>query len=150
NGRFVAIRASAGQPSPSIDQLYAEATAPGLSSQPAFVQFGEGIRLRPAFFKDHMRSNYFVNFQQFSAPGNSAFSFRRFTVDLSHQFPLHAKTRTLLPKDMNGPDDCSEDKNALKCPAITRNLEGSIGIRLLIAESIAPAGHVVPFYFQPT
>ena len=51
---------------------------------------------------------------------------------------------------MNGPDDCSEDKNALKCPAITRNLEGSIGIRLLIAESIAPAGHVVPFYFQPT
>ena len=103
NGRFVAIRASAGQPSPSIDQLYAEATAPGLSSQPAFVQFGEGIRLRPAFFKDHMRSNYFVNFQQFSAPGNSAFSFRRFTVDLSHQFPLHAKTSDVSPEGYEWP-----------------------------------------------
>jgi hypothetical protein len=36
------------------------------------------------------------------------------------------------------------------CPSITRNLEGSVGVRLFISESIAPAGHVVPFYFQPT
>jgi hypothetical protein len=36
------------------------------------------------------------------------------------------------------------------CPQITRNLEGSFGIRLFISESMAPSGHVVPFYFQPT
>lgn len=150
NGRFVSIRPSLGQASPSIEQLYAEATAPGLTSQPAFAQFGEGIRLRPAFFDDHLRFNYFVLFQQYVAPGNSAFSFRRFTVDLSHQFPLYRKTRTLLPRDHNGPDDCSKDVNDHQCSAVTRDLEGSFAIRLFISESMAPAGHLVPFYFQPT
>jgi hypothetical protein len=31
-----------------------------------------------------------------------------------------------------------------------RNREGSVGVRLLITESMASAGSVVPFYFQPT
>jgi hypothetical protein len=150
NGRFVSIRPSLGQASPSIEQLYTEATAPGLTSQPAFVQFGEGIRIQPTFFADYLRLNYFLVFQQYLAPGDSTFSFRRFTVDLSHQIPLYKKTKTLLPKYHNGPDDCSKDVNDHQCPAITRNLEGSFGIRLFISESMAPAGHVVPFYFQPT
>jgi hypothetical protein len=32
----------------------------------------------------------------------------------------------------------------------TNNLEGGFGLRALITESIIPAGHVEPFYFQPT
>jgi len=36
------------------------------------------------------------------------------------------------------------------CPAVTRNLEGSITARFLMNQSFASAGHVVPFYFQPT
>jgi hypothetical protein len=47
NGRFVNVRSSLNQASPSIEQLYTEATAPGLRQQSAFAQFGEGVRLRP-------------------------------------------------------------------------------------------------------
>jgi hypothetical protein len=152
NGRFVDVRGSHGHGSPSIEQVYTEATAPGLTSQPAFAQFGEGVRIRPTFFADYLRLNYFVNFQQFIAAGDSHFSFRRLTVDLQHEIPLYKNMRSLSPRDHNGPDDCSESVSDSKhnCPAITRNREGSIGIRLLISESITPAGHVVPFYFQPT
>jgi hypothetical protein len=52
---------------------------------------------------------------------------------------------------MNGPDECASAPDE-KCPSISysRNLEGSIGFRLLISESAAGANSVVPFYFQPT
>ncbi len=43
NGRFVNIRGENGQSVPSIETLYTNATAPGLSSQPGFVQFREGF-----------------------------------------------------------------------------------------------------------
>jgi hypothetical protein len=149
NGRFVEIRGSQGQPSPSIELLYTEATAPGLTDQPAFAQFGEGIRLQPSY-GDHIQLNYLVAFQQYVAPGNSRFSFRRFTADLSHEFPIYKTTRSLLPKNHNGPDDCSTDIDNHTCPAVTRNREGSFSARLLISESVSPAGHVVPFFFDLT
>jgi hypothetical protein len=152
NGRFVDIRGKHNQSSPSIEQVHTETTAPGLSHQPAFAQFGEGVRVRPTLFADNLRLNYSVNFQQFVAVGDSRFSFRRLTVDLSHQIPLSRKTRTLLPRDHNGPDDCSTSatSSTSDCPSVTRDREGSIGLRLLIAESFTSSGHVVPFYFQPT
>lgn len=144
------IRPSTGQSSPSIEHLYTAATAPGITSQLAFVQFGEGVRIRPEFAAGYVRLNYLVAFQEYVSPGDSEFSFKRLTVDLSHQFPLYKTTRSLLPKDSNGPDDCSVSLDSHSCPAITRNLEGSFGIRFLMSDSIVPAGHVVPFYFQPT
>ncbi len=149
NGRLVAIRGSYGQPSPSIEVLYTNATAPGLLNQPGFAQFGEGVRLQPGY-GDHIQLNYFVALQEFLASGNSQFSFRRFTADLSHEFPIYKTVRSVQPKDHNGPDDCSTGVGEHTCPAITHDREGSIALRLLISESIAPAGHVVPFYFQPT
>lgn len=148
NGRFVAIRPSKGQSGPSIQEVYSEASAPGLTSQPSFAQFGEGIRLQPAY-GTHVQLNYFITFQQYVA-GDSRFSFRRFTADLSHKFPLYSMTRSLAARPQNGPDDCSIDPDNQSCPRITRNREGSFTARLLISESIAPAGHEVPFYFDPT
>lgn len=168
NGRFVDIFASTGQPSPSIGQLYTEATAPGLTFQPGFVQMSEGVRLQPAISKVNLRFNYFLNFQEFFAPGDSQFSFQRFNADLSHQFALYSKTRTLYPVPGNGPDDCTsgasyqsamtqgepaEDKKERQehpCPRVTRNREGSISFRFLFSDSFTSQGHVVPFYFQPT
>jgi hypothetical protein len=150
DGRFVDIRPSSGQSSPSIEDLYTAATVPGLTSQPAFVQFGEGVRIRPEFAGGYVRLNYLVTFQEYVSPGDSEFSFQRFSVDLAHTFPLYKATRALLPRDSNGPDDCSQSLETHSCPAVTRNLEGSFGIRFLMNDSIVPAGHVVPFYFQPT
>lgn len=57
NGRFVSIRASNGQPSPSIESLYTEATAPGLTSQPGTLQLGEGVQMHPIFAGDVVRLN---------------------------------------------------------------------------------------------
>ncbi len=156
NGRFVDLRPSTGHSSPSIEQLYSEVTAPGLTRQPGTAQFGEGIRFRPSLAGDFIRLNLLA-YQQYVA-SNSVFSFQRLTTDLSHQFPIYKKTRSLLPKDTNGPDDCSADntgsggdpKNKFKCPGVTRDLQGSFGFRFLLSDSFTPSGHVVPFYFQDT
>lgn len=152
NGRFVDIRGSHDQPSPSIEQVYTPITAPGLANQPGFIQFGEGLRLKPSF-GDHLNLNYLGIFQQFITPGDSTFSFRRFTVDLQHEIPLTA-TKRPRPKDSNGPNECGTDDRKLDCPtiqsSISSNRYGAIDLRFLLIESIASGGSVVPFYFQPT
>src|SRR5712692_781348 len=152
NGRFVNLQGNHGQASPSIEQLYTEASAPGLATQPGFAQLGEGIRFKPGLLNDHLQLNYLANFQQFFAPSASRYSFRRWTVDLGHNFPLYSHSQSTGPKDTNGPDECAPSVGALKCPPISysRNLDGAIGFRLVISESAASAGSVVPFYFQPT
>jgi hypothetical protein len=147
NGRFVDIRDSRSSSTPSISQTYTDATAPGLVSQPAFFQAGEGIRLRPELFADHFQLNYQVTYQQFVAPG-SRFSFQRFTADLGHQFPLYGRTQ-VAARDTNGPDECGSGIRDRKCPVVM-NRSGSIGLRLLISESFTSGGNIVPFYFQPT
>src|SRR5438552_613637 len=152
NGRFVNIRGDHSESSPSIEQLYSPATAPGLATQPGTVQFGEGLRIKPALFNDFLRLNYLVNFQQFVA-SNSIFSFRRFTADLSHEIPLYKNVASQAPKETNGPDECGTDITKLACPTFrstSRNRQGTLGARLLISKSIASGGSVVPFYFQPT
>ena len=149
NGRFVTIRGVNGQANPSIDQLYNNLTAPGLVSQPSFAQFGEGIRLKPAFFDNHFQLDYKFTFQQFAA-GNSTYSFRRWTGDFGHTFPLYGKSPS-GPKAFNGPDQCATAIGA-KCPPVSfsRNRDGAIGLRFVMTESIADRGSVEPFYFQPT
>ncbi|MBV8847902.1 MAG: hypothetical protein JO307_34240 [Bryobacterales bacterium] len=149
NGRFVNLRGSYGNSSPSIEQLYNNATAPGLAGQPAFAQFGEGIRARPVFAADYVRLNYFFNYQQYVASG-SIYSFQRFTTDLGHQIALYRKTRLPYTRDYNGPNDCSSDPSVHKCPSPTRDLQGSIGFRFIYSQSMTAANHVVPFYFQQT
>jgi hypothetical protein len=149
NGRFVSIRGDTGQSSPSIGQIFTEASAPGLTIQPAFAQFSEGARLEPTLFNDHLQLDYLAQFQQYVAPSDSQYSFRRFIADVNHTFPLYRNTGSYKPKSFNGPDQCATAPGA-SCPAIQRNREGSVAVGLFITESIASAGSVVPFYFQPT
>ena len=172
NGRFVSIRPSTGNGSPSIESLYTEATAPGLVNQPGFLQLGEGIRMRPVFWGDRVHLNYNLTYQQFIAASNSTFTFQRLAVDLGHDFALYrTTTRFYLPRDTNGPDECSIDrigeypgcsvdnkvqiancakkygKDSSVCKSITRDLQGSVGFRFFFSTS---ANGTVPFYFQPT
>jgi hypothetical protein len=150
NGRFVSLRGDHGQSVPSIEALYTNATAPGLSSQPGFVQLGEGFRIEPEF-GDHFQLNYLGNFHQFFAPSSSQNSFLRWTADLNHTFYLYGHTESAPGNtDTNGPDECAA--NGEKCPEIShsRNLNGSIGVRFLLSESINSSTSAVPFYFQQT
>jgi hypothetical protein len=175
NGRFVDIRPSLGQPSPSIGALYTEATAPGLTNQAGTLQLGEGVRMRPVILDDRLHLDYDLTFQQYIAPGNSTFSFERLTTDLSHQFAIYRKTtRIILPRDTNGPDECSLDRDSENaecsvdkfaqhhecltaqgakspdCKELSRDLQGSFGVRVFSVLSMTPGGDMVPFYFQPT
>jgi hypothetical protein len=150
NGRFVSIRENNGQNSPSISQVYDEASAPGLISQPGTFQLGEGIRIRPTFAADLLRLNYSATYQQYFATDN--FTFQRVNIDLGHEFILHTKTFINEPRLNNGPDACANGTDAhAPCPKpYTRNFEGSIGFRFFTALSMTPGGNTVPFYYQPT
>jgi len=154
NGRFVETRSADGQDSPSIGQLYSPVTAPGLFVNRGFAQFGEGVRLQPSFAGDHIQLDYLVNYQEYVAHDN--YSFRRFTTDLSHTFQIYKNHLPPMHRSINGPDECSASKSDadkskdLTCPGITRDFEGSLQLRFLLSESIIPAGHIEPFYFQPT
>jgi hypothetical protein len=150
NGRFVDIRGEHGQSVPSIEALYTNVTAPGLTSQPGFVQLGQGLRIKP-MIGDSLQLNYLGKFEQFFAPSSSHNSFLRWTVDLNHTYYLHGYTNS-APKSTEGvgPDSCAPAGEP--CPKISysRNLNGSIGARLLLSESITSGSSVVPFYFQQT
>ncbi len=151
NGRFINLRGEGGQSVPSIQTLYTDATAPGLTSQPGFIQFSEGIRIKPVI-GDHLQLNYAANLQEFAAPSNSQSSFQRWNLDLNHTFFLYGfteSTASSVNPDLHGPDSCSTGDS--KCPPISRsrNLNGSIGFRFLLSESMNSASHV-PFYYQPT
>jgi hypothetical protein len=148
NGQFVSIRADKGQSVPSIGTLYTDATAPGLSHQPGFVQLGEGVRIKPDI--GDFELDYLGEFQQFFAPSDSQNSFLRWTVDLNHTYNLYGKTPSPVRGALVGPDSCALSNDP--CPPIsyTRNLKGSIGVRLLLSGSVHSATSSVPFYFQPT
>jgi hypothetical protein len=152
NGRFIDIRGSHGQDSPSIEQLYTPITAPGLASQPGFLQFGEGLRVNPSLGA-HLTLNYLVTLEEYIAPSDSTFSFRRYSVNLDHTIPLYG-TRPAAARDNNGPDECGTDDSKLDCPKIkssfSRNLYGTLDFRFLLTGSVASTGSVVPFYLQPT
>jgi len=117
NGRFPSVRPGSNTVLSSIGQLFSDSAAPGLTHQTAYIQTSEGIRFIPQLPKDPIRLNYLIQFQQFVAPGNSIYSFRRFNADLSHQIPLYNLFPTKLKGayykartsdiQYHGPDDCT-------------------------------------------
>ncbi len=153
NGRLVDLRPSHDGSSPSIEQIYSEASAPGLTEHPSYVQLGAGVRMHPSFRDDLVHLNYDFAYRPYLTP-TSGFSFQRFTADLSHQISLYrSSSRMLGPREANGPDDCAIDplEEHPRCPrATTRNLQGSLEVRMFAALSMTPGGNTVPFYFQPT
>jgi hypothetical protein len=150
NGRFVDIRGENGQSAPSIETLYTNTTAPGLTNQPGFVQFAEGLRIKPVI-ADYVQLNYMGKYEQFFAPSSSQNSFQRWTVDLNNTLYLYGYTQSAAKSTAGtGPDSCAPSGE--KCPEVprSRNLNGSINIRFLLSESMNSATSAVPFYFQQT
>src|SRR5579864_505336 len=104
NGRWVDIHPPSDNSLPATQTLYTEVTAPGITTQPFFLQIGVGARMRPDFKRLHL--NYDVAFRPFLAPSGSRFTFGRLTVDLQHEFQLYGRGFP-LPSDQKGPNDCS-------------------------------------------
>jgi hypothetical protein len=149
NGRFFSLRGAHTSTVPSIEAGANEFTAPGLERQPNYAQFGQGVRIRPSLAGGYVRLDYTAKFQEWVA-SDSHYAFRRFTADLSHQFPLYGSTRSLAAREFNGPDSCAVDPSTRNCPPISRNLEGSFGFRFLYTASLTSGTDVVPFYLDPT
>jgi hypothetical protein len=149
NGRFVNIFSGTGNASvPTIQQAYAECTAcvPGLLSQPGFLQAGEGLRFNRDF-GSHFDLDYTAVFQEFAAPANTTYSFNRLDLDFSHTIWLYGRSGATSQFAQYGPDG---SKEALQNHAYVRNLSGSVNLEARLLESYTSAGHLVPFYFQPT
>jgi hypothetical protein len=152
NVRTIDIRGRHGDTSPSIEQAFSETNTPGLTTQPTFIQFGERIRFKPRL-PGKIKLDYSAMLQHYHAVSDSRFSFRRYTLDFYHELPLHQKQTTISSdsESSSGPDEIRDKvSGAPELKTITTNTVGSIGFRALIIGSIANAGSVVPFYFQPT
>ena len=104
NGRWVKIGNGTLKDVPGIDTLFTDDTAPGLDDQPATLQLGEGVRITPGFGR--LQLIYTARLQQFIA-ADSAFSFRRWEIDLQHDFALHTTRREAATRDFNTPNNCS-------------------------------------------
>jgi hypothetical protein len=153
NGRWVQITGSTKDDAPSIELLNTEETAPGLSHQPATLQLGEGLRIAPAVGR--LQLIYTGVWQQYVASSNS--SFRRWTVDLGHEWSLWTTTRSPSERETNTPNECatSVDRTVGEdaCPgptSVTTSRVGTVGFRALISRSAVSDGRHIPFYFQPT
>ena len=150
NGRVFDIRGGTADDIPSIGTVFTEATAPGMTVQPSFAQFGQGVRLRPWLFNDRLQLGYTFLYQQF-ASSESSFSFRRWTIDLSHQVPLyHTGGGPVLRDEQNTPNECSVSQSVHACPSVTRDLWGSVRVRALVSKSQVGESSAVPFYLQRT
>jgi hypothetical protein len=156
NGRMVTVGGTSSDKAPSIETLFTDATAPGLSEQPGFLQLGEGIRITPSVFDGGLRLNYLAQFQQFVATSDSTATFRRWTVDLGHEVPIWSRSAPPLAPEAYGPDECPRATDG-RCPRVAPvrisgalNRTGTVGFRLLASKSVMSSGHVVPFYFQQT
>jgi len=160
NGRLFDIRDGELDGVPVIGDGFTDKTAPGLDVQPNYVQFGEGVRLRPWLFNDRLRLGYTFMYQQFmSTAGNnllplpaiSSYSFQRWTIDLNHVVPLYRSGGgPVLRDERNTPNDCSVSQSVHDCASITRDRWGSVNFRALISKSQVDAGAAVPFYLQST
>lgn len=149
NARVVDIR-SGNDIASSIETLFTDATAPGLSSQPTFLQLGEGVGFAPVLANNHLQLNYRFQLQQFLTSSSTTDSFRRWTIDLGHDVPLYRTSRPGASRLTNGPNECGTDPSSANCPGISHDRWGTFSVRLLASKSIVSARNAVPFYFQPT
>lgn len=160
NGRWVDIRPPKDGSLPATQTLYNEATAPGLTTQPFFLQFGAGARMRPEW--KQLQLDYDVAFRPYIAATDSRFNFSRLTIDLQHEFQLYGRGFP-LPRATNGPDDCSADQagtdpntgevasRVKTCSTeYSRNKVGTINVRAFTSLSMLTGSSGMPFYFQPT
>jgi hypothetical protein len=159
NGRLFDIRNGELEGVPVIGDGFTETTAPGLDTQPNYLQFGEGVRLRPWLFNDRLQLGYTFLYQQFLStapmpaifPPPPTYSFQRWTVDLNHVVPLY---RTgggpVLRDERNTPNECSVSQSVHDCASVTRDRWGSVNFRALISKSHVGDNAVVPFYLQRT
>lgn len=149
NGRMFDLKPGEISDAPQLAERFNDASAPGLEAAPAFVQFGEGVRVRPALANDRLQLGYSFHLQQFVS-AQSGFSFRRWTADLNHEFRIYRTNGPVLRRDINGPNECAMSPTNHDCSPVTRDRWGTVGFRFLASKSQVGDAAAVPFYLQRT
>jgi hypothetical protein len=85
--------------------------------------------------------------QEYFAPSDSTYSFRRLNLDFTHVIWLYGRRSGASTAQMYGPDGSPA---ALSNHNYVRDRNGSVTLGVLLSESYFGSGHAVPFYFQPT
>ena len=152
NGRFVDL-SSDPKPFRRLPglRLYDEQTAPGLSTQPGVVQFGEGVRMKPVVLNNRLQFNYAFVPPQFVAASDSHYSFQRWTADSTTILVLPDGDRPGVARYPR-PERLFDDAGSSPCPtpSLSRNRYGSVGFQVYASRSWAGRSGAVPFYFQQT
>ena len=118
-----------------IERLYArKTTAAGLNAS-RDSQSGEGVGGSASLLAGAVSLNYLLQLQQFVAPGDSSYSFRRWTVDLRHEVPIYRnpvrrrRSATRTRRTSARPILRSTDARHL----VSRNRTGTVGFQDLLA-----------------
>jgi len=149
NARMFDVLSGTHHDTEQLSARFTETTAPGLATEPAFMQIGEGVRLRPFLFNDRLQLRYTFNFQHFISP-QSDYSFNRWTIDLSHEVPIYDRSAPEVRLETNSPNGCLAGPTTDKCPSVTRDRWGAFSVRMLASKAMVGDGGAVPFYLQRT
>jgi hypothetical protein len=154
-GRWIRLGDPTHGTDPSIFDRYSAETTPGLETQPASIQFTEGVRIAPA--AGRLQVVYTGRLEQFVAPSDARSSFWRWSFDLQHEFGLWSTSRSAARRETNTPNECTagaeRTAEAYGCPdpaIITTNRNGTIGLRAFVSRAGVSADSRVPFYVHPT
>jgi hypothetical protein len=109
----------------SIGQVYTEQTAPGLTSQPAFLHFEAFLRPHFSLASNHVEFDYRFRYGYFHDTNTGHYSFRRFVADFGH---------SIYPESENG----------------HRRLDSILSVRFRLSMSDVSAANAMPFYLQET
>jgi hypothetical protein len=145
-GRFINIADGTNADVPGMSEMFSPADVPGLGDHRNYLQVSGGVRVNPTRWT-HVRPSYHVALDQFVSGTDRRF--RRWTMDLAHEFPFYRTVRP-IPRSGNTPNDCSNSISDHACPSPSRNRYGALSFRLLAIGSVGKNTGAVPFYFQPS
>jgi hypothetical protein len=125
----------------SVERAYTEATAPGITAQPAYLHYVAFASLHTPGEIEHRYVDYRLFYHFYQDLQEHRYSFRRFDADLRNKFTIGGTTTKTKTKT---------DKNGDTTQEVTSYSKNELRVRLRLSLSETSAGQRVPFYLMPT
>ncbi|HKO42700.1 MAG TPA: hypothetical protein VJU84_05395 [Pyrinomonadaceae bacterium] len=109
----------------SVNQIYDDSSAPGLSADPTYLHFAGYLGLHSTGELESQRLRYDFFYHIYHDVGEKRFSFRRFDADLKHKFRLGEKSELRLRGRMSS----SSTSNGQRVPFYLQETVGGSNIR---------------------
>lgn len=109
----------------SVERAYTEASAPGLTAQPAFLHFAAYARLHSRNQPEARKMEYLFIYHAYQDLQKHLYSFRRFDADLRNKFPIGDKNEIRV----RGRLSLSESRAGQRVPFYLMETLGGSNIR---------------------